>query len=75
MNEMELEQKLRAFDYTTLDTVKENLKDKLLAMHRRDNQTVLSFRSKWNDKRLSEDELDYSAAAGTPGCQEKKKEK
>ena len=38
MNEMELEQKLRAFDYTTLDTVKENLKDKLLAMHRRDNQ-------------------------------------
>ena len=75
MNEMELEQKLRAFDYTTLDTVKENLKDKLLAMHRRDNQNVLSLRSKWNDKRLSEDELDYAAAAGTPGCQEKKKEK
>ena len=71
MNELELEQKLRSFDYSSLYSIRDTLKETLLSMHQRDNQSDLPCGAKWQDKRFGDDEQDYATAAGASGRQEK----
>ena len=71
MKEERLEQELRAFDFSLLHPVRENLLDKLLAMHRSDNAAPAGLLGrKWMAARMSDEELDYVAAAGGKGIGE-----
>ena len=71
MTEEILEKNLREFDYSVFSKVKESLLDELLQKHRMKNFKSLS--QQWADARLSDDELDYVAAAGNPFLDKDKK--
>ena len=60
-NEM-LEKNLNAFDFSEFSKVKESLLDELLQRHRMKNFKSLS--QQLAEEMLSEEELDYVAAAG-----------
>ncbi len=59
-----LEQELKNFDFSSCHSVRENLMNELLTMHRRDN----AKKSRWSG-RMSDEELDMAAAAGNPFLQ------
>lgn len=62
MTEEILEKNLREFDYSVFSKVKNSLLEELLQKQRMKNFKSLS--QQWADERLSDDELDYVAAAG-----------
>ena len=64
MIEENLEKNLRAFDFSQLSKVKESLLDELLQRHRMKNFKSLS--QIMEEEKISDDELDYVAAAGNP---------
>ena len=69
-NEM-LEKNLKAFDFSEFSKVKESLLDELLQKHRMKNFKSLSQQLK--EEMLSEEDLDYVAAAGNPCIDKDKK--
>ena len=71
MTEVILEKNLKAFDFSEFSKVKESLLDELLQRHRMKNFKSLS--QQLADERLSDDELDYVAAAGNPFIDKDKK--
>jgi len=58
MEHGELDEKLKRFDYSLCHPVREELKNRLLVMHRNEKKT-----SPWN-RCLEPEELDMAAAAG-----------
>lgn len=67
MTEDMLEKELRAFDYSTFSKVKDSLLAELLQMHRKDNAgKSKGLPQRFLDRKMTEDELDYATAAGTP---------
>ena len=68
MDDMKLDQELRAFDFSEFSKVKESLLQELLEMHRRDNASP----KQWIKGRLSEEDLDMVVAAGSNphGCRD-----
>ena len=71
MTEKILERNLREFDFSVFSKVKDSLLDELLQRHRMKNFKSLS--QQLADERLSDDELDYVAAAGNPFIDKDKK--
>ena len=71
MTDAILEKNLREFDYSVFSKVKKSLIDELLQKHLMKNFKSLS--QQWADERLSDDELDYLAAAGNPFLDKDKK--
>ena len=69
MTEVILEENLRAFDFSEFSKVKESLLDELLQRHRMKNFKSLS--QQLAEEMLSEEELDYVAAAGNPFLEKK----
>lgn len=72
MMEEKLDQELQSFDFSACHPVKERLLGKLLQMHRQDNA---KGKGKWAAARMSEEDLDWVAAAGTPTSQEQQEHK
>ena len=70
MTEAILEKSLYEFDYSVFSKVKESLLEELLQRHRRKNFKSLS--QQLAEEMLSDEELDYVAAAGTPFLEESK---
>ena len=71
MKEEKLEQELKAFDFSLLHPVRESLRDKLLAMHRKDNAAPVGLLGRqWIAARMNDEELDWVAAAGGKGIGE-----
>lgn len=67
MTEDMLEKELRAFDYSTFSKVNDSLLAELLQMHRKDNAgKSKGLPQRFLDRKMTEDELDYATAAGTP---------
>lgn len=71
MTEEILEKNLREFDYLVFSKVKKSLLEEILERQRRDN--FKSFSQKFSEEMLSDDELDYLAAAGNPFLDDKSK--
>lgn len=71
MTEEILERNLRGFDFSQFSKVKESLLDELLQRHRMKN--FKSFSQPLAGEILSDEELDYVAAAGNPHVNENKK--
>ena len=71
MTEEILEKNLREFDFSQFSKVKESLLDELLQRHRMKNFKSLSQQLK--EEMLSDEELDYVAAAGNPFIDKDKK--
>lgn len=71
MTEEILEKNLREFDYSVFSKVKKSLLEEILERQRRDN--FKSFSQKFSEEMLSDDELDYLAAAGNPFLDDKSK--
>lgn len=71
MTEEILEKNLREFDYSVFSKVKKSLLEEILERQRRDN--FRSFSQKFSEEMLSDDELDYLAAAGNPFLDDKSK--
>ena len=71
MTEEILEKNLHEFDYSVFSKVKSSLLDKLLQKQRIKNFKSLS--QQLADEKLSDDELDYVAAAGNPFLDKDKK--
>ena len=71
MTEEILEKNLREFDYSVFSKVKKSLLEEILERQRRDN--FKSFSQKFSEEMLSDDELDYLAAAGNPFLDDKNK--
>jgi len=67
MTEKILENNLRGFDYSQFSKVKDSLLDELLQRHRMKNFRSLS--QQLAEEMLSDDELDYVAAAGNPSLE------
>ncbi|SFT79310.1 hypothetical protein SAMN02910356_02144 [Selenomonas sp. GACV-9] len=72
MMEEKLTQELQSFDFSACHPVKERLLGKLLQMHRQDNA---KGKSKWAAAKMSEEALDWVAAAGTPTNQERQEQR
>ena len=64
MTENILESNLQAFDFSVFSKVKDSLLEELLKKHRMKNFKSLS--QQLAEEQLSDDELDYVAAAGNP---------
>ena len=73
MTEKILETNLRGFDYSVFSKVKDSLLEELLQRHRMKNFRSLS--QQLAEEMLSDDELDYVAAAGTPSLEGANKDK
>ena len=73
MTEKILENNLRGFDYSQFSKVKDSLLDELLQRHRMKNFRSLS--QQLAEEMLSDDELDYVAAAGNPTLEGANKDK
>ena len=71
MTDTMLEKNLKAFDFSQFSKVKDSLLDELLQRHRMKNFKSLSQQLK--EEMLSEEELDYVAAAGNPFIDKDKK--
>ena len=71
MTDTMLEKNLRAFDFSQFSKVKDSLLDELLQRHRMKNFKSLSQQLK--EEMLSDEELDYVAAAGNPFVDKDKK--
>ncbi len=72
MMDKKLDQELKAFDYSQLSDVREGLLSKLLARHRMDNSSRKVITPAFGiGQPMSEDDLDYVAAAGVASMQEK----
>lgn len=71
MTEEILEKNLSEFDYSVFSKVKNSLLDELLQKHRRKNFKSLS--QQLAEEKLSDDELDFLAAAGNPFIDKDKK--
>ena len=71
MTDTMLEKNLRAFDFSQFSKVKDSLLDELLQRHRMKNFKSLSQQLK--EEMLSDEELDYVAAAGNPFIDKDKK--
>jgi hypothetical protein len=65
MRDEDLTMELKGFDYSLMHPVRESLKEKLLNMHRMANRST----DLWQDNKLTDDELDYAAAAGNANIQ------
>lgn len=70
MTEEILEKNLREFDYSVFSKVKDSLLEEILLRQRKNN--FRNFRS-LSDEILSDDELDYVAAAGSSSLDDKNK--
>ena len=71
MTEEILEKNLREFDFSVFSKVKESLLEELLQRHRMKNFKSLS--QQLAEEKLSDEELDYIAAAGNPFLDKDKK--
>ena len=71
MTDTMLEKNLKAFDFSQFSKVKDSLLDELLQRHRMKNFKSLSQQLK--EEMLSDEELDYVAAAGNPFVDKDKK--
>ena len=61
------EKEMKSFDYSVFSKVKDSLLDKLLQKHRADNATNFKSLSQlMKEEFMSDEELDYVAAAGNP---------
>ncbi len=70
MSEDRLEKDLKAFDYSVFSSVRETLLQELLQKHRRDNgRAIPSLFQTLKENHMSEEELDYVAAAGNPSAE------
>ena len=67
MDDEKLTKRLEDFDFSLLHPVRENLRNQLLFMHRRDNamQGIMTGR-------MTDDELDMVVAAGNPALEKNK---
>ena len=71
MTDESLERNLKVFDFSQFSKVKDSLLDTLLQRHRMKNFKSLS--QQLAEEMLSEEELDYVAAAGNPNIDKDKK--
>ena len=71
MTDESLERNLKVFDFSQFSKVKDSLLDELLQRHRMRNFKSLS--QQLAEEMLSEEELDYVAAAGNPNIDKDKK--
>ena len=71
MTDESLERNLKVFDFSQFSKVKDSLLDELLQRHRMKNFKSLS--QQLAEEMLSEEELDYVAAAGNPNIDKDKK--
>ena len=70
MTENNFEQEMRNFDYSVFSKVKNSLLDELLQKQRADNmKNFKSLSQTMREEFMTEDELDYIAAAGNPSLQ------
>lgn len=67
MNDNELDMMLAKFDFSLCEPIRENLREKLLAAHRRERRQRL-----WSSRRISDFDLDFATAAGNIDAQNKK---
>lgn len=72
MDDKILTTELEHFDFSECHPIKEKLLQELLTMHRRDQQKNRGKFGGWAGK-LSDEELDWAAAAGNPHLQDKEK--
>lgn len=71
MTNTNFDQELRSFDYSVFSKVKDSLLDELLQKHRADNfGKFQKFSVGFFEDKMTDEELDYVAAAGTPAAQE-----
>ncbi|MBR6013363.1 MAG: hypothetical protein IK062_06235 [Selenomonadaceae bacterium] len=69
------EKELQGFDYSVFSKVKDSLLDELLQKHRQDNfGKFQKFSAGIFDERMTDEELDYVAAAGNPAIQKNPKD-
>lgn len=65
MTDERLDQELKNFDFSVFSKVRTNLLDKILEKQRKDNlKNFCSFSQQIISERLSDEELDFVAAAG-----------
>ena len=69
MNDARLEQDLEKLDFSGIHPVKERLYQQLLNMHRLENSAK---RDLWAGNRMSDEEMEWAAAAGNPALQGRK---
>ena len=64
------DKELQSFDYSVFSKVKDSLLDELLQKHRQDNfGKFQKFSANFYDDAMTDEELDYVAAAGNPAMQ------
>lgn len=66
MNNNNLDNELKNFDFSRCHPIREKLLQQLLTMHRQDNAAKKNL---WTSKKMGEDEMDWAAAAGNPAVQ------